>query len=292
MSYDLFFKARSDGLDEAAFFKYFSERPLYKCEEGQAWYGNEDTGVYFLFELTDEPPAEGDRGELYPVALNINFFRPSYFIHEAEPEVTAFVKHFDLVVYDPQMEGMGEGEYSSEKLISGWNRGNEFGYQAILREPKDNPDIFHLPTDTLERVWRWNYRRSALQMETGESKFVPRIMFLKFSDTVVTSAVWPDGIPAVIPRVDYLCVPRQELAPKKLFRRQEDTTFVSWADAEQILLEHGSRNDDGSISCGYADPPPRIAKFVKSLPKDDRSVSGVAPDVVLNREMFERYVTQ
>ena len=32
-----------------------------------------------------------------------------------------FVKHFDLLVSDPQCEGMGQGEYDAAKLVRGWN---------------------------------------------------------------------------------------------------------------------------------------------------------------------------
>ncbi len=145
MSYDLYFKPRQGSFTEEGFNLYFRDRPNYKCEGSQAWYGNEDTGIYFVFEFqTAREPEEGDDEvlEYFPVALNINYLRPSYFIVEAEPEVTAFVKHFDLLVSDPQMEGMGVGEYSSEKLLTGWNCGNEFGYTAILKMKTTETEFF------------------------------------------------------------------------------------------------------------------------------------------------------
>jgi hypothetical protein len=38
---------------------------------------------------------------------------------------------FDCVVLDPQTDGMGQGEYQSDKLLSGWNFGNEFACAVI-----------------------------------------------------------------------------------------------------------------------------------------------------------------
>ncbi|MFA9441674.1 hypothetical protein ACDA63_18755 [Uliginosibacterium sp. sgz301328] len=293
MSYDLYFKPRSGSFSEELFYAYFCERPNYKCEGSQAWYGNEDTGVYFVFELqAAQLPEEDDDEPLehFPIALNINYLRPSYFIFEAEPEVTAFVKHFDLLVSDPQMEGMGDGEYNAEKLLSGWNCGNEFGYTSVLRDENNRSRISHLPAEQLHNAWRWNWTRTQVQARVGESKFVPRIMFMNLGGSTVTAAVWPDGIPVVVTRVDYLCVPRKELAPTKFFRKKEDTTFVAWDEALPVLLKHGTQSRDGSISLNYMTPPPDVVKFVQSLPVENRAVAGLSADRVLDREIYERSI--
>ena len=293
MSYDLYFKPRSGSFSGELFHAYFRNRPNYKCEGVQAWYGNEDTGVYFVFELQTEQPPEVDGDEpleYFPVALNINYLRPSYFIFEAEPEVTAFVNHFDLLVSDPQMEGMGDGEYNAEKLLSGWSCGNEFGYTSILRDESNRSGIAHLPAEKLHNAWRWNWSRSEVQARVGESKFVPRIMFMNLGGSTVTAAVWPDGIPVIITPVDYLCIPRKELAPTKFFRKKEDTTFVTWDKALPVLLKHGTQNEDGSISLNYVTPPADVVKFVQSLPAENRTLAGLSADRVLDREIYERSV--
>ena len=112
MSYDLYLKARSGTLNEEHVLEYFRGRPNYVVEYRQASYENEDTGVHFMFGMHAGEPESTEAA--YPVAFNLNFFRPSYFICEAEPEVTAFVRQFDCVVFDPQSTGMGEGEYQDE----------------------------------------------------------------------------------------------------------------------------------------------------------------------------------
>src|SRR5580658_8884848 len=93
MSYDLLFKPRNGLLDQGDLVRYFSHRHNYKVDGAQAIYGNEDTGVYFQFDL--QTASEASDTEDYPVAFNINYFRPSYFILEAEMEVSAFVRTFD-----------------------------------------------------------------------------------------------------------------------------------------------------------------------------------------------------
>jgi len=94
MSYDLYFISRNRVFHPETFIEYFRAREHYQIETPQFFYENKDTDVYFTFEF-DDPP-EGAQDEYIPVTLNVNYFRPSYFILEVEPEVTAFVRHFDV----------------------------------------------------------------------------------------------------------------------------------------------------------------------------------------------------
>lgn len=221
MSYDLFFKPRSGQIDEQAFARYFSGRACYQLQGKQACYVNENTGVYFVFELHQESQPGLDAGVRYPVALLINYFRPFIFILEAEPEVTVFVRHFDLLVSDPQMEGMGDGEYDRAGLVSGWTFGNEFACASVLKEENNRRGIFHLPGEQLLQIWRWNFNRPMLQKQTGDAQFVPQIMLMDMNGEAATVAIWPDGLPVVMPPVAYLCIVRAQLAPRKFFRRQK-----------------------------------------------------------------------
>ncbi len=284
MSYDLFFKPRIGTFKQERFFEYFRLREHYVQSSLQFWYKNEDTGVYFSFEFQ-----EPDQADL-PVALNINFFRPSYFILEAEPEVTDFVRHFDLLVSDPQMHGMGEGEYQTDLLISGWNHGNEFAYSKLTNEVSQRDNISSFASDKLFRIWTWNRSRKKLQRQVGDSKFVPRIIFIRIDQQIFSAAVWPDGIPALIPPVDYLIVPRKEMAPKQLFRRIEDRVLLTWADAHPLLESHGSRTYGDAIGLDYDRPPKEVAAFVEALLNDGRQFNGVSADQVLDRELVDKYI--
>lgn len=166
MSYDLFFRSRlpESRFSRDDFVRHFTGRLRYEVKESQAWYSNEDSGVYFAFDYSErgEDPDKEDETDssLIPVAFNLNYFRPHAFGLEAEPEVAAFVREFDLTVSDPQMSGMGDGEYSTEGFLRGWNVGNTFGYRAILSQDSGQTSL-SLPSSQIEVLWRWNFGGTA-----------------------------------------------------------------------------------------------------------------------------------
>jgi len=257
----------------------------------QAWYQNEDTGVYFSFETNavqgdgeDADPATG-----YPVSFNMNFFRPSFFALEAEPELTRVVKEFDFTVLDPQTDGMGEGEYDPSRFLSGWRTGNQFGYSAVLRDPSNRTDLSSLPASKLERIWRWNHARSEVQRQLGESVFVPRIMFFKERGSVTSAVVWSDAIPTAFPNdIETVVVYLKELAPRTLFRRKEIIASASW-DAIRPLVERFGRSQGDAVVGDYATPPKEIVTFLRGLSPRSSDLVGVSADSVLDAELVAQY---
>jgi hypothetical protein len=137
----------------------------------------------------------------------------------------------------------------------------------------------------LHRAWRWNSQRAQLQASVGESKFVPLIIFASVGGEMATTAVWVDGIPAVLPQVDHLCISRGELAPRKFFQKDPDITFVSWDTAASVLLQHGSQSQDGTIVLNYDTPPAEIVKFIKSRPVERRLTFRLYSDRVVDSEL-------
>lgn len=294
MSYDLYFVTRNGArLDAARVEEYFSGRLHYQCGQPEYFYSNDDTGVYFQFTLdeydtTKNEARDEDAGCETAALFNINFCRPSYFIHEAEPEVSAFVKAFDLTVVDPQMEGMGEGEYEAARLISGWNKGNEFGYQAILGGEEAGPQsALHLPAATLRDAWRWNHAKQSRQEAFGTDIFLPRVAFMKVNGALSTVAVWPDAIPIATPRVGHFIVGRDQLAPKRFFMRRKDMVVISWEQALPWLQKYRASGDEGFYRLDYAQPPADIAAFIQELPAVKPELEGVPADQVLDRELVE-----
>ena len=176
MSYDLYFTTPK--VSRADFEGYFATRPNYEVANDEAMYGNDDTGVYFSFMHNDGPPEDEDDFD-YTVAFNMNYYRPHFFALEAEPEIRAFVDRFSCGVHDDQMDGMGEGAYSREGFLSGWNGGNEFAHRAFLSsegEPTPPDHVWSKPTDELERIWQWNHAKESRQNLIQEDIFIPRIM--------------------------------------------------------------------------------------------------------------------
>lgn len=278
MSYDLFFQSRTGASDNDVL-AYFRERPFYTVEENRAYYGNDDTGVYFGLDF-----GNGDRPG-FPIALNINYCRPSYFILEAAPAVKAFVEALNLAVFDPQGT-MTNGQFDERAMTATWNKGNVAATHEIQNSSADQ-ETFDLPTETLKQAWQWNFNRARLQESVGEATFVPLIMFASIEGTTVTSAVWPDAIPAVLPKVDHLCISRKDLAPRKLFHKEPDVTFVSWDRAEPLLLKHGKADARGTIVLNYQTPPKEIASFVRKLPEELRTTLRLFPDRVMDREIVD-----
>ncbi len=286
MSYDLFFTEPKITLKQ--FLDYFSDRNHYRVENSQACYENEDTGVYFSFEYSDEQ--EGDpEAPNGNVSFNLNFFRPHYFALEAEPEVQSVVNHFGFKIFDPQFNGMDEGPYSRDGFLTGWNHGNEFGYSAMLNSEKPLEIIHSRSGDELESIWKWNYAREKNQNTFGESVFVPKIMFLQIDGNIMSVAVWPDAIPALIPKVDALLIPRQELAPRSLFKKRDDICVAPFERALPLLEPFRANGYSLPVfAFSYTTIPANVTSFVKGLKPHTGDIKGVAMDQVLNQELIEK----
>jgi hypothetical protein len=288
MSYDLYFKSRNSGskIGASDFAGHLRQRKNFTVSDKQAVYQNEVTGVYFVFDLNGAENEE--QPSLLPVSFNLNYYRPHIFGLEAEIEVKLFVKKFDLLVSDPQTDGMGEGEYSTEKFLSGWNKGNEFGYRAILQQhPDTSPST--LSTAQIESCWRWNHAQPGLQQQLGDNVFVPRFMFLLREGKVLTTVVWPDGIPSAIPGADVVLIPRKTVLPKKFFRSPEDQVIASWSEVapivEQFPLEQGAVP---YRLMRYTEIPSSVLAQLRSFTPTKEKPTGISVDKILNAELVAK----
>lgn len=295
MSYDLFFRARVPGaiVTREQFAGYFAQRRHYELKELQAWYSNEDTGVYFVFDYnehaTDEDAENETDSSLLPLSFNLNYFRPHPFGLEAEPEVASFIEQFDLTVSDPQMLGMGDGEYSTDGFLRGWNAGNEFGYRAIVSQ-EPTAAYLSVPSAQIEATWRWNYGREDRQAEIGDSAFVPRVFFFDVEGRVRTGVAWGDGIPILLPEVDLLLVPRERLAPRRMFRSTaNDIVVFGWDEAKPILIGFTKvSGEPPSYELFYEDTPSDIERLIRGKKPPTEIPKGLAFDQVVDQELLQR----
>lgn len=221
MSYDLFIKPKRTG--RKAFESYFEDRMWWTVkptESGvQAWYENEDSGVYFSFDWSEKS-----------IAFNMNYFRPSFFGLEAADEVTAFVDAFGGAIHDPQSDGMGSGPFTRDGFVRGWASGNRFGHRAILSQ-HDASGFYSLPAARLQALWRWNYQRERTTdvLNTVEMVpcFVPKITPVVVDEQLQMIVIWDATIPILLPEVDAILAPRGEglgLIP----RRALDGVLAEW----------------------------------------------------------------
>jgi hypothetical protein len=291
--------------------EYFRSRPWYQLNGSQAFYQNEDTGVYFSFDL--EAPASEEDGDpddaaegarpgppqdgLRPIPLtfNVNYVRPSVFGLEAERELGALVERFALSVDDPQMNGMGRGPYGPAGFLAGWNTGNAFGYRAVVEQIRKDPGgqgstlTTVMESAELERCWRWNIQRAALQRTLGDDVFVPRISFMRWESGIRSFAVWGDAMPIALPDVDVLMLVRQQLAPRRfLFFRPQDVAIAEFADLGPLLaLAQDERTPVPHRVFRYAAPPAAMVEFFRSRPRFRAAQLGVPLERILDAELIE-----
>jgi hypothetical protein len=287
MSYDLFFRSRPSErpINAGTFREYFGNRRRYDISAGsQAWYSNDDTGVYFGFDLS-EPGDDPDLPAM-DATFNMNFYRPHIFGLEAETEVTNFIATFNPILFDGQTNGMSEGPYSKEGFLNGWNTGNRFGYYAIGQQNTDSTPCL-LASAVIERAWRWNLGREARQQQVGRDIFIPKIAFLNRSNRVVSFVVWGDLMPIHLPEVDLIMVARDSFAPEKLFRRKPDYALAAWAELLP-LIESTGRSEGGLNYYKVDDPKPStpLQSWIRALPAHESKKEGVAVDQILDLEIW------
>jgi hypothetical protein len=286
MSYDLYFN-RTDPLTPKEIDGFFKDRKHYTLSTGQAVYENADTGVYFLFDLKSSDEESESQGI---ASFNLNYFRPHFFGLEAAPEVDAVVRHFGFSISDPQNEGMGDGPFTPEGFVNGWNAGNAFGYRAILKSENAPKVVYSRPRSELESTWRWNLERERIQSTLGDDVFVPRISWVMLGGAVASAVVWPDAIPTLIPAVDLLIIPRDELAPRGFFSKasKKDTCYIPYEQAVNCLAPPTPNKYSlpAHIPTGKT-ATPDARSFVKRLTPNLQKPQFIAADSVLNAELVD-----
>jgi len=295
MSYDLYLF--SPRLSHEAFARYFSGRPHFQ-ETG--WYANDDTGVYFNFEFV-EPKAEEEADSETPeflrgthVAFNLNYYRPHVFGLEAEPQVTALVSEFGCAIQDPQMDGMGDGRYSPEGFLRGWNKGNAFGYNAL--GGGDAGDVLIVDDPLIERTWRWNMQRNALQPNDHEEHFLPRVNWAKrLSDRKpITYAIWGEGVATAFPEwaTHVLLVREPRPGVASLLSKKKNGLEVKLVPIGEIAAISGCEwheSPAGRVLLAPAAIPPSravIAAFGGRFSGIEKVATPIALDHVLNASLM------
>lgn len=283
MSFDLFFKPRHAMPDAKAIKSYFFGRLHHSGDDGSTTYFNEDTDVVFDIRFDDATD------DSFPIQFNINVFRPSYFMLEAEPEIAAFVRNFDLEVLDPQQSDTGDGRYDPERIVESWDRSNQSGYDFLLAEPGERERFRFLPTQKNQQIWRWNcYEAQALQAEVGPGKFVPRISFFEFDGRFGTAMVWPDGAPLVALPVDWLIVTRYDRQGESAQNRP----VVDWQAAMDEVAPYLRKGPGGTIAFDFAETPNELSEFLEDLPFGTTNRQRWPSHGVLDLEMADRATAQ
>jgi hypothetical protein len=216
-----------------------------KESRSQWWYENDDIEVYFSFGYdTPEQIAEDEDYDGYAdtgFSFNINFLRPDFFGLEAFCVVRKFLDDLNLLVVNPQIGSESDGPHKPtfEGLYKSWS---DFNYKISADHFIEMESSYYL-LDISNKVWQYNFNRSALQKQLGEQYFVPRIFFLKTKadNKVVTLATWTEHIPCVIPPADFYLLVRQY---KKWFKTVKDTGMISYSS---LVKTFGNYFDDFEV---------------------------------------------
>jgi hypothetical protein len=314
MSYDLYLFSREGAsnrttLTREAFFDYF-EGEHYTTEDDAVSYNNGDTGVYFSFTWYDSSAGEVEppKVPLPHVHFKINYNRSHVFALEAERELTALVEHFDLLVEDPQDEGMSRGEYTADGFLRGWNAGNGAAHRVFAQMESQGErglsGSLTLPSATLRACWEWSRRRDPLADELFDDEdidvFVPRVMFLRHEGRALSFCVWPNLIPSALPQVDRIVLSRNELPEPWASHSTEGLVLIDWEQLRAVLLgfdEVEERDGAGEAAplpyllMTYArgeDAPEELARYVIGLPGVEGKLQWAAPGEVLDEELVRQ----
>ena len=276
MSYslDLYFEP---AIERREILRYFAARRHFKDAKDDAFfYENPHTGVYFWLRLRCARNILLQR-KVVSAEFELNYNRPSYFATEAEIELSAFVAAFKPRIFDDQMRGMGEGPYSREGFLSGWNFGNLFTIRTImLRYPDDN--IPSMPTDALRMMWQWNYQFAERKERSGARCWVPKIMFRRINGRPSRVVVWPLGMPTFLPRVDHVLIGR-------FFAGEQRFGLASWSEVLEVVQRAGFNTTKDPLELEYIVTPSQIAEWVANIDLIDLdALERLADDKVLDEE--------
>ncbi len=164
------------------------------------------------------------------------------------------------------MKGMGEGPYSGEGFLRGWNFGNEFAPHTMLADhPRHR--MTSLPQSKLESAWDWNYQLSDRRVMVSRRQFVPSIQFFAIDGQLVTTAVWPPvGMPILLPEVDRVLVGREVEGVRRF-------GIATWNDVLDVLESAGIKSrrpgvsvEKNPLDIRYDRTPDAIIKWFMEIP--------------------------
>lgn len=277
MTYDLLFtKSSASDLQFIVVKNYFLSRPNFEHDEdSDAFaYMNKSTGTHFLFDyLTNTSPNEGQ------VGFEIAYGRPHTFALEAEIEINNFIKAFNVATIDPQ-RGTESDEGANYKFVD-WFREPAGSQNFIKREfPTESNWVGDLPANLLYIDWVWNYYREQLRDQLGASRIsIAQIWYFEEKGKIIRTAVWTNGMPIAIPRVD-----------KVLLVRLQDgglpsiLSLVPYQKLESIFNSFPQRSTSSNLDyreLGYDETPASIKSMLENEAIiDGASLKRVYPDFI------------
>jgi hypothetical protein len=247
-------------------FEHFAARKFYKeLARDLVAYEHPDTGVCFLVKLRRGRNALLQQ-TVVAAEFEIAWGRPRYFGVEAETELSAFVATFRPRIFDSQMHGMGEGPYSGEGFLKGWNFGNVFSIGGALPRLAEF-GVETMPADVVRAVWAWNYRRPERSETYERSAYVPGIGFVSIDGRLGRAAVWPHGRPVVLPKVEIVLIGR-------LVGGERRYGAARWPEVLDVVRRAGFDVTQDPLDIRFLVPPAPIVEWADKMHMVDENALG------------------
>ncbi|MBX7080434.1 MAG: hypothetical protein K1X88_14650 [Nannocystaceae bacterium] len=283
MSYDVSLRPRPGAAAPsiAELDAYFAGRPHTQASEGSARYANEDTEVGFGWCYDERQRSYDDSG---PIALTARTSGNDTRALELVGEVEAVVRAFDLLVDDPTMNGMGQGELDREALLRGCLFASRFGLCVDVATGSLAPAEVPLYDDERHVAhWRWNLGRAALQREATDAVFVPRVDYMRHGDEVLASVAWVGQGPILLPEVDVITT---------IDTRDGGADLVVLRVAELAAALAAMPRRDAPLPHRFVEPSdPLVAALAAATPLQPRPTQ-LSHDSVLGRRYAEEVAAQ
>ncbi len=276
MSFDLYFyKEKGRELPESEVGEYLNANLVEVDENGFQWlFENEDTGVYYTFELND-PEDDPEAIELYEsfasfdntrFSFSLNFIRPNFFGLEAFQFVERFMKDLGLFTLNPQsgIDSENPTIEDCKAYYENWSNTNiQFSSTHF-----DEFNLVHIPIEKSNNIWAYNSRLKEMQNFLGDDYFVPSLILAKQTDTgkIVTFSTWTEHIPNVFPSADYYAVNRKR---KKLLRTRDETGLLSYATLMQTFGEYFEDFELGNCKIIHPENAAKVAAIFNSVVFDE-----------------------
>jgi hypothetical protein len=173
---------------------------------------------------------------------------------------------------------MGEGPYSREGFLSGWNFGNVFSASSAASGHPDR-DIALMPADQLRAAWEWNYHRAEREQRNPDL-FVPGITFFRFQGDPSRVVVWGEGMPILLPKVDHVLVGRVVSGEARF-------GLAPWSEVVEVVRRAGLDATNDPLKLAYRVTPPPIADWVSNIPLiDTEALEQLSADRILDNELI------
>jgi hypothetical protein len=249
MSYDLYFyKKKGNSLTEQTVSDYLNKTIQFNDSDyARQWsYENPETGVYFMIDW-NEPNTDKEDIEIWDefeefenlnFSVTINFWRPRYFGLEIFPIIEKIIKELDLHVLNPQEGDEIEipKKFNNDYLQNQWIANND----KLSADYFNEMNFKYMHPLKSDAMWWFQLHRKEIEDSLTEDIFVPNFFILnsKEDDQLYTACVWPNHIPIVLPKVDYLIIKKEY---KRLFKHVVEDGLVSY---ETVIQELGDYFED------------------------------------------------